>query len=139
LRDAGRFDEALEHFRRFHDADQSIPYVENILRSDLVRRGRGEEARREWKKALALGPAEHAAWFGYAELCLFLGDHEEYRRARQDLLRRFGDARDPYVAEPTARAALLAPPSSEEELRTAIALAERAVRAKSTAPEWVYP
>jgi len=40
---------------------------------------------------------------------------------------------------PDARAALLAPPSSEEELRTAIALAEQAVGAKSTAPEWVYP
>jgi serine/threonine-protein kinase len=81
LSSAGQFDEALEHFRQFHAAHPAIPYVENILRSDLVRRGRGEEARRVWKKALELDPPEHDPWFGYAELCLFLGDEAEYRRA----------------------------------------------------------
>jgi serine/threonine-protein kinase len=115
-----------------------IPHVENILRSELVRRGQGEEVRQEWKKALEADPPEHGAWFGYAELCLFLGDGEEYRRARQDLLRRFGGTNDPYVAEQTARAVLLAPPS-EEELRSALALADRAVAADPTTHEWVYP
>jgi serine/threonine-protein kinase len=138
LSGAGRMDEAFEHYREFHATNPTIPHVENILRSDLVRRGRGEEVRREWKKALELDPPKHAAWFGYAELCLFLGDEAEYRRARQDLLRRFGDTRDPYVAEQTARAVLLAPPS-EEELRVAVALADRAVAADPTTHAWVYP
>src|SRR5262249_4042774 len=80
----------------------------------------------------------HDAWFGYAELCLFLGHEDEYCRARQDLLRRFGATDDPAIAEKTARAVLLMPPS-EEDLRTATELAERAVAAKSTTPEWVYP
>jgi serine/threonine-protein kinase len=138
LRDTGRADEALEHYRQYHAIGPTIPYVANILRSDLVRRGRGEEVRREWKKTLERDPPGHDAWFGYAELCLFLGDEDEYRRARQDLLRRFGDTSNPYVAEQTARAVLLAPPS-EEELRAASALAERAVAAKSTTPERNYP
>jgi serine/threonine-protein kinase len=138
LRDAGRGDEALEYYRQFHAIGPTIPYVENVLRSDLVRRGRGEEVRREWKKALELDPPDHDAWFGYAELCLFLGHEEEYRLARRDLLRRFGDTSSPLFAEQTARAALLTP-LSEEELRTAVILAGRAVAEKSSEPEWVHP
>jgi eukaryotic-like serine/threonine-protein kinase len=130
LRDAGRSDEALEHYQTFHQANSKIDYVENILRSDRVRRGQGEEVRIEWKKALDLDPPRHGAWFGYAELCLFLGDDEEYRLARKNLLRRFSDVSDPYVAEQTSRAVLLAPPSNEE-LMAAVALADRAVAATS--------
>jgi serine/threonine-protein kinase len=134
----GQFDEAFEHYRQFHALGPRIPHVVNVLRCDLVRRGRGEEVRREWQKLLEHDPPDHDAWFGYAELCLFLGHEEEYRRARQDLLRRFGATKDPPVAEKTARAVLLMPPS-EEELRTAVTLAECAVAAKSTTLEWVYP
>jgi serine/threonine-protein kinase len=138
LRDAHRMDEALEHFRRHHALDPTNPYVEDLLRADRVRQGRGEEVRLEWKKALEADPPGHGAWFGYAELCLFLGHEEEYRRARQDLLRRFGASRDPYVAERTARASLLRP-AAGEELQSAAALAERAVAAKATTPRSVYP
>jgi serine/threonine-protein kinase len=136
---SGRFDEAVEHYRQFLADGPTIPHVVNILRSDRVRRGQGEEVRLEWKEALDLDPPQHDAWFGYAELCLFLGDVDEYRSARQDLIRRFGDTTDPNVAEKTARAILLMPPSDAEELRIADALADRAVAAKSTTPEWVYP
>jgi serine/threonine-protein kinase len=138
LRPAGQFDEALEHYLKFRAVGPIIPNVENILRSELVRRGRGEEVRQEWQKILEHDPPEHDAWFGYAELCLFLGNEEEYRRARQDLLRRFGATKDPGVAEKTARAVLLMPPSAED-LRTALILTECAVAAKSTTLEWVYP
>jgi serine/threonine-protein kinase len=137
LNESGRVDEAIEHFRQFLAFGPAIPHVVNILRSDLVRRGRGEEVRREWKKTLELDPPQHDAWFGYAELCLFLGDEEEYRHARQDLLRRFGSTNDAGIAEKIARAILLLPPS-EEELRTAMALIERALAARATTPEWVY-
>jgi serine/threonine-protein kinase len=134
----GKADAAIEHYRAFQSLGPTNPHVANILRSDLVRRGRGEEVRREWRTELDLDPSSHDAWFGYAELCLFLGDEAEYRRAVQDLIRRFGDTGDPSVAEKTARAILLAPPSAEE-LQTAVALADRAVAAKSTTAEWVYP
>jgi serine/threonine-protein kinase len=138
LRDADRFDEALEHYRRVHAFNQNIPYVENTLRSDRVRRGRGDEVLREWKKALDLNPPQHTQWFGYAELCLFLGDETEYRRACRDLLERFANTDDPYIAEPVARAVLLAPPP-EEELQAALALANQAVAAEPTKVGFVYP
>jgi eukaryotic-like serine/threonine-protein kinase len=138
LRDAGRMDEALEHYRQYNAVDPTDPYVAHLLRADLVRQGRGEELRREWKKALEADPPEHDAWFGYAELCLFLGHEDEYRQARQNLLRRFGASSDPYVAERTARTILLLP-ASEDELQAAAALAERAVAAKATTAQWIYP
>jgi serine/threonine-protein kinase len=138
LQELGRRDEALEHYRCFLELDPTNSHVANIVRADQVWRGRGEEVRRQWKKALDADPPSHDAWFGYAELCLFLGDEAEYRRARQDLIRRFGATTDPGVAERTARAILLLPPP-EDELQAAAALAERAVAAKATTPEWVYP
>jgi serine/threonine-protein kinase len=138
LSESGQLEEALEHYRRFLETGPTIPHVVNILRSDRVRRGQGEVVRREWKKALDLDPPNHDSWFGYAELCLFLGDVDEYRRARQALIRRFGDTSDAWVAEKTARAILLMP-SSDADLRTAVALVDRALAAKATTPEWVYP
>jgi serine/threonine-protein kinase len=91
----------------------------------LARRGQAEEARVAWEKLLGTDPREHDAWYGYAELCLFLGRGDEYRRARRDLLARFGESTHPNVAERTARACLLLP-TSGDDLRRAGVLAERA-------------
>src|SRR5262249_26123624 len=137
-RDAGWMAEALEHYRQYQALDPSNAYVAHLVRADLVCHGRGEELHREWKKALEADPPEHDAWFGYAELCLFLGQEDEYRRARRDLLRRFGASKSPYIAERTARTILLLP-ASEDELHAAAALAEQAVAAKATTDQWIYP
>src|SRR5262249_45372000 len=111
--------------------------VEHLLRADRVRKGHGEELRREWKKELEANPPGHDDWFGYAELCLFLGHEDEYRRARRDLIRRFGNTTDQFVAERAARSILLMP-ADGDELKTAVALAERAVAARATTPQWIY-
>jgi eukaryotic-like serine/threonine-protein kinase len=95
------------------------------MRRLLLRLGRGADARAAWQEDLAAHPPKHDDWFGYAELCLFLGDEAEYRRARRDLLAQFGSATDPVVAERTGRACLLLP-APEGELRQAVALSERA-------------
>ena len=65
------------------------------LRRALTRLGRWQEVQAAWREELDAGPPKHDAWFGYAELCLFLGDEAEYRRARSDLLAHFGSATDP--------------------------------------------
>src|SRR5262249_49000199 len=109
LRDTGRMDEALKHYRQYQAVDPSHPYVSHVVRAELVRQGRGEALRRQWEDELKADPPDHDAWFGYAELCLFLGDEAGYRRARHDLLRRFGATNDPYVAERVARTVLLFP------------------------------
>src|SRR5262249_31935272 len=98
---------------------------------------RGPEVQAGWRKALEANPPEHDAWFGYAELCLFLGQEEEYRRARRALLDRFGASTDPFIAERVGRACPL-PPASADEPRRGAALAARAAAAKGSAPAWVY-
>jgi serine/threonine-protein kinase len=104
----------------------------------LIREGRLEEARVAWQKALQANPLEHSAWFGYAELCLFLGQEEEYGRARQALLARFGTTIDPYIAERTGRTCLLLP-ATGDELGQAVALTRRAAAADRSQVTWAYP
>jgi serine/threonine-protein kinase len=88
--------------------------------------------------ALKANPPHHDAWYGYAEFCLFLGQEDEYRHARQALLSKFATTTDPQVAERTARACLLLS-ASEDELRQAAALADRALAADRAKYQWAYP
>jgi serine/threonine-protein kinase len=107
-------------------------------RGALLRRGRAAQASALWKEELAAHPPEHEHWFGYAELCLFLGDEAEYRRARRDLLAQFGTVTDRRVAERVGRACLLLP-APQDELRQAVALTERAIVGGRLGQEVVYP
>jgi tetratricopeptide (TPR) repeat protein len=106
--------------------------------TDLLRQGRLEEAQVAWRTALEGNPLDHNAWFGYAELCLFLGREDEYRRARQDLLTRFSITHNPYFAERTGRACLLLP-ATGDELRQATALTRRAAASDPSAHGGSYP
>jgi serine/threonine-protein kinase len=134
----GRLAEAADEFRL---AARLLPEKREWnrdLRKVLVRLGRGGEVRDDWKRELAAEPREHDDWFGYAELCLFLRDEAEYRRARRELLAHFGSTTDLAVAERTGRACLLLP-GSQDELRQAVALTERAVAAGRPGREFAYP
>jgi serine/threonine-protein kinase len=108
------------------------------LPTELLRQGRLEEARVAWQTALRGNPLDHNAWFGYAELCLFLGREDEYRRARRDLLAKFLITDNPYFAERTGRACLLMP-ATGDKLRQAVALAQRAAASDSSAHSSDYP
>lgn len=104
------------------------------LANALAPTGRLEEARVLWEKMLANDPPDHDRWYGYAQLCAFLGKDAEYRRAREAILRRFGASDDWIVAERTSLACLLLPDSADD-LRAATALADRAVAGASKSPE----
>ena len=106
--------------------------------TQLLRQGRLEEARVAWRTALEGNPLDHNAWFGYAELCLFLGREDEYRRARQDLLARFFITDNPYFAECTGRACLLLP-ATGDELRQAVALIRRAAASDPSKDPPAFP
>jgi serine/threonine-protein kinase len=102
----------------------------------LAPRGGLEEARAAWETFLERDPPDHDSWYGYAQLCLFLGNQEAYRLARKALLERFGDTTNDWiVAERTSLTCLLLPDSGDE-LRAAIRLADLAVAAgdRSTNP-----
>jgi tetratricopeptide (TPR) repeat protein len=111
----------------------------NSRRTGLIQSGLGETARAEWESLLRAGSHPHDVWYGYAELCLYLGNHAEYERACHELLDRFEASRDPRVCEQVGRACLLGFVGPEDRTRAA-ALVERAVRAElSPADAWARP
>jgi serine/threonine-protein kinase len=134
----GRYAEAITQHRRAVALDPKDSSFKAALRAILLRRGRAEEVRAAWQRALAAGPPEHEDWYGYAELCLFLGREDEYRRARRALLSKFGTATVPYIAERVSRACLLLPVAGDE-LRQAVALAERAAASERPKDVALYP
>ena len=138
LRSIGRLDEAHDYFQECFRRDPKNSVVLNSVRSLLMWQGRGQEVQAEWRKALDANPPGHEAWFGYAELCLFLRQAEEYRRAARALLERFGETNDAYIAERVGRACLLLP-GSEDELKKASALTERAAGILQSTPPRLYP
>jgi serine/threonine-protein kinase len=138
LKDRGRLDEAAEHFQQGITLDLNSTLPLNGLRGVLMRRGQGLEVQVAWQKVLAANPPEHPAWFGYAELCLFLGQEGEYRRARRALLARFGATADRFIAERTGRACLLLP-TRGDELQQAATLIDRAVAGRRPEDNWAYP
>ena len=138
LRSKGQFDEAHDQFLDALRVDPENWPAQEAIRTHLLRNGRGREARLVWQKALKSNPVEHSAWFGYAELCLFLEEEDEYHRACRDLLERFAAVNDLIVAERVGRTCLLRP-ASDDELRRGVALADLAVAARESAPEWAHP
>jgi serine/threonine-protein kinase len=134
----GRPNEAADYLRQGAALEPLNGMLQADLRAALIRQGRLEEARAAWRKALDAGPPEHDAWFGYAELCLFLGHEDEYRRHRLDLLGRFGGNKAPAVCERTGRACLMLP-GTPDEMRDAAALTDRAVAVGRVGHELGYP
>ena len=135
LRSKGQFAEAHDRFLDALRVDPENRPAQEAIRTHLLRSGRGREARLIWQKAKTKSnPVEHSAWFGYAELCLFLEEEDEYHRACRDLLVRFAAVNDLVVAERVGRSCLLRP-ASDDELRRGVDLVDLAVAARESALE----
>ena len=91
-----------------------------------------------WREWLAQGPRDLEPWDGYAEFSLFLRDEPEYLRTRTELLKRFGKISDTRAAERMGRACLFLP-ASEDELRQATNLIDRALASEQAKPGWLLP
>jgi serine/threonine-protein kinase len=133
----GRNAEAHAYHIRAVELEPKRTHCQSELRAFLQRRGQTNEMWTAWQAALSRDPPEYEAWYGYAELCLYLNQLDEYRRARTTLLQKFGATTDPKIAERTARACLLSP-SAGDEFRQAVALADRALAADTAEYRDVY-
>ncbi|WP_435010202.1 protein kinase domain-containing protein [Tundrisphaera lichenicola] len=139
LRATGDADGALDAVRKAIELNSDSTLVKELAKL-LAPRGGLEEARVAWEKLLEGKPSDHQSWYGYAQLCLFLGNEREYRVARKALLDQFGShADDWFVAERTSLACLLLPLSGDE-LRRTLGMVDLAVAAgpKSPHPDYAY-
>lgn len=125
LRNAGEGEEAEAAFGKALAANATTDVIKEWAKL-LAPAGRLAEARAVWAKHLESDPPNPDAWYGFAQLCLFLGDEPGYRRACDALFDRFQKTDDGVVAERTSLAGLLRP-ATADEVRRACALAERAV------------
>jgi serine/threonine-protein kinase len=135
----GTLKEAYDYSKQAIRLHPDNAEIRQYFTAILVRQGRALEACDAWQRALNVNnPAEHDAYFGYAELCLFLGRQDEYRHACLALLERFGQTDTPMIAERVGRACLLLP-GTEDEQNMAVGLIQRAVAAKKSTPGWLHP
>ena len=87
---AGRYAEALVQLQQAVALDPKNLEVQREWRNFRTRQGQGDEARVDWLTALEAKPPLSADWHDYAEFCLFIGREDDYRRARQIVLAKFG-------------------------------------------------
>ncbi len=133
-----KYDEALDTQRQAIALDPKCWQAHRELRKIPLELHLLEKARIAWREWLAQGPPDLDSWDGYAELSLYLRDEAEYRRARKELLQRFGSSADPQAAERVGRACLLLP-ASQDELRQATNLIDRALASERAKPSWLRP
>jgi eukaryotic-like serine/threonine-protein kinase len=133
-----KYDEAVDTLRQAIALDPKCWDAHRELRDIAFELHHPEKAQIAWREWLAQGPPDLDSWDGYAEFNLYLGDEAEYRRARKELLQRFGSSADPQAAERVGRACLFLP-ASEDELRQATNLIDRALASERAKPGWLLP
>jgi serine/threonine-protein kinase len=135
----GQLEEAAIEFQRAADLDPVSRGPQIRLREILLRQGKAEEGMSNWAKAFYSDSSTYDECDGYPVLCLILGRMEEYHRACDRMLDRFGSTTDPRECEVIARTCLLAPPTAER-LSQCHAIIDRALAAdESTYEDWLYP
>ena len=135
----GRYPEAVDWHRRAVLAGLDVSRDRWRLRTHLLAHSQHAFARSVWEVNLAAASDGISDWDGYAELCLFVDDREEYERTRAILLDRFSDLENPNWCERTARACLLVAPTSPGDLGRVSALIDRAIASQAGNRTWEYP
>jgi tetratricopeptide (TPR) repeat protein len=130
--------EALAENRRAVACDPNSQEAKRGLRDFFMSQGRFAEAREPWQDWVASRPDNHEDWYGYAELCAYLGLENEYRVARRELLAKFSTTASPQIAERVSRACLLLPIEGDE-LAKVILLTEKIKAVNPTKYRAVLP
>jgi tetratricopeptide (TPR) repeat protein len=116
-------DEVFDRVVKLRPGD-ALPWVARA--SYHARRGQWQDAAAATARVLELDASDHMSWYSEAVLRLQLGDVEGYRRACRQMLERFGQTKEAYVADRTAKTCLLMP-DAVDDLKPVVRLAEQAV------------
>jgi WD40 repeat protein/tetratricopeptide (TPR) repeat protein len=124
----GKLEQALPALAALLEGERGKPGEAAVLieRGSLrARLGRWKEAADDLAAGLRLDPNDHRNWYVSGAVSLQLGDRDGYRRACQEMLRRFGNTRDPMIAERTAKLCFVWPEAAGDLARP-LRLAEEA-------------
>jgi formylglycine-generating enzyme required for sulfatase activity/serine/threonine protein kinase/tetratricopeptide (TPR) repeat protein len=80
----------------------------------FAHRGKWKEAAKACEEVLACRSDDSSDWFMDAALRLQVGDVEGYHRVCREMLKRFGETKDPRIADQVAKACLLAPKAVDD-------------------------
>jgi tetratricopeptide (TPR) repeat protein len=130
--------DAVEAIYRARLASQ--PQNANLLRERanfFARRARWKEAAADASQATRFEPTNHLHYHMLAPLLVAGEDLGGYRELCQRILARFAQVKDPNAAERMARDCLILP-SSGADLESISKMADQAVAAGSTHPDWIY-
>ena len=140
----GKLDEAIACYQKAITLEPIGPgarfLVSNahfLLANACARWGRWDQALAAMDKAAELTPNDHWRLFLAAPLDLQVGDLAGYRRICREMLQRFGDTKEPAVADRIAKTCLLAP-EAVADLDGVLKLADRAVTGTEKNPFYRY-
>jgi serine/threonine-protein kinase len=128
LNSVGLTDEAIASLRKAFTLNPHCAAGRELAKA-LSPTGEWEEARAVWERSLEHDPTDHDAWYGYAQLCLFLGREEAYDHARKGLLDRFAVFGDDWVVAERTSLACLLKARHDVDAQRALDLADRAIAA----------
>jgi len=117
-------------------SDPSSVAILNVLGIIHARRGELPAAVRNFTRVVELMPADHDAYHSLAPL-LAQSDPETYRRLCAQILRQFGQATNPAIAERMARDCLILPPPAAD-LEVIGKMVDTAVAAGPNHQFWDY-
>ncbi len=121
-----QLEHAIADYSKAIELDPNNANTHFELGDACARLGRWDQAQAEMGKAVQLDPGNHWYMFHVTVLQIRAGDLAGYRRVCREMLKRFGDARQPEVAERTAKTCLLVP-DAVADLAPVLRLADRAV------------
>lgn len=107
-------DRVLEIWRTASASEKDDVRLLRIVADTYARKGRWDEAADVFERLIERQPARNLNWVSLAPLLIQTGRIERYRSYRHDLLKNFGNARNPITAERTSKASLLIPVSDAE-------------------------
>jgi tetratricopeptide (TPR) repeat protein len=122
----GKQDEAIACYQKVVEIDPKNAVAHFNLANTCARLGRWDQALAPMDKAAELSPNDHWPLYHAAALHLQTGDLAGYRRICREMLNRFGDTKDPGIADLVAMTCLLIPDAVADRNRI-LKLADRAV------------